>query len=115
MNFSDFRVCYVSSENVILYKSMREDKNMKTIRLILGIITVILFMVILLQSCAVGTANVINESSDMGGSAGFFLAILSLIDGVIAMATRSSAVGAFTAGGLYNCRIHWNGKCGCLY
>lgn len=74
---------------------------MKTARLILGIITVVLFIVILFQSCATGAVNAINNSNDIGGTAGLFVAFLSLIAGIIAIATRSSSIGAFVAGGFY--------------
>ena len=74
---------------------------MKTTRLILGIITIVLFMVIAFQSCAAGLVNSVNQSSDSGGMAGLFVAFLSLIAGIVAIAARSSAGGAFTAAGFY--------------
>lgn len=74
---------------------------MKTTRLILGIITIVLFVIILFQSCAAGMVNTVGKSSDAGGSAGIFVAFLSLIAGIIAVAARSSAGGSMTAGAFY--------------
>ena len=74
---------------------------MKTTRLILGIITIVLFVIILFQSCAAGIVNTVGKSSDAGGSAGIFVAFLSLIAGIIAVAARSSAGGSMTAGAFY--------------
>lgn len=74
---------------------------MKTARLIFGIITVVLFIIILFQSCAAGAVNSLTHSNDIGGTAGFIVAFLSLIAGIIAIATRSSASGVLTAGGFY--------------
>lgn len=74
---------------------------MKTTRLILGIITIVLFVIIAFQSCAAGVVNSINQSNDVGGGAGLIVAFLSLIAGIVAVATRSSVGGAYTSAGFY--------------
>ncbi|OQB14889.1 MAG: hypothetical protein BWY15_00703 [Firmicutes bacterium ADurb.Bin193] len=74
---------------------------MKTTRMIIGIISIVLFAVIAFQSCAAGLGNALEENNEMSGSAGFFLALCMLIAGVIAVAAKKSRGGAATAGGFY--------------
>lgn len=59
-------------------------------RLVIGILLMVLSMVVLFQSCAAGIVNTMEESSDMGGSAGFVLAILMIASGIVAVCTRNA-------------------------
>lgn len=74
---------------------------MKTTRLVLGIVTIVLFAIICVQSCAIGIVNSVNESSDVGGSAGFIVALLSLIAGIVGIVTRNGVGGGYVAAGFY--------------
>ena len=75
---------------------------MKTAKLVIGIISIVLFVVIMFQSCATGVVNVIsNETSDTSGGAGVLLALAMLIAGIIGIAARSSKGGGITAGVFY--------------
>jgi len=76
---------------------------MKTTKLVLGIISIVLFAIIALQSCAAGVGNALAENGEVSGSAGFLLAVCMLIAGIVGIATRNSKGrgGAFTAGGFY--------------
>jgi uncharacterized membrane protein (UPF0136 family) len=72
-----------------------------TAKLIIGIVTIVLFFLILLQSCAVGVGNALNESEDMGGSAGLLLGIFSLIGGIVGILMRNKSQGSIVAGAFY--------------
>ena len=54
-------------------------------RLVVGIILFVLSMFILFQSCATGLVNALEESSDVGGTAGILVVILMISTGVIAI------------------------------
>ncbi len=74
---------------------------MKTARLVIGIISMVLFVLITFQSCAAGVANTLSDNGEVSGSAGFFLAICMLVAGIIAVAARKSKTGSIVAGGFY--------------
>ena len=75
---------------------------MKTAKLIIGIISIVLFLVIIFQSCAVGVVNVIESNADdTSGSAGVLLAFMMLIAGIVGIASRKSKGGGITAGVFY--------------
>ena len=75
---------------------------MKTLKLILGIISFILSAFVLFQSCAAGIGNALEDNGEVGGSAGVILAICCIVAGIIAIVTRNSnGAGSFVAGGFY--------------
>lgn len=74
---------------------------MKTARMVIGIISMVLFLLITFQSCAAGISNTMNENGEAGGSAGVFLALFMLVAGIIGVAARNSAAGSITAGCFY--------------
>ncbi|SJZ47815.1 hypothetical protein [Garciella nitratireducens] len=75
---------------------------MKTSRLVIGIISIVLFLLIAFQSCAAGTANALEGNGEVSGSAGFLLAICMLIAGIVGIVTRNKGKGgAITAGCFY--------------
>lgn len=61
---------------------------MKVTKLVVGIIQIVLSLIILLQSCAVGIGNSMSNSNDAGGSAGFLVAILFMAAGIVYIVTR---------------------------
>ena len=88
---------------------------MKTFKLVGGILTIILSVLITLQSCAAGISNALDGNGEIGGTAGLFLAIMMMTGGIVMIASRGSekrggaiacmilfvlgaAVGAFGAG-----------------
>jgi hypothetical protein len=74
----------------------------KTTKLIIGIVSIALFMILIFQSCAAGVANAMNSNvTDSSGGGGVFLAFAMLIAGVVGIATRKSRGGGITAGALY--------------
>jgi len=74
----------------------------RTAKLIIGIISVILFFIIAFQSCAAGVVTALDGATDDASSgAGMFLAICMLIAGIVGIATRNSKGGGITAGVFY--------------
>ena len=61
---------------------------MKTWKLVSGILSIILFVVVTFQSCAAGISN-LQENGEVGGSAGVLVAIMLLAGGIVSIATRN--------------------------
>lgn len=57
---------------------------------VVGIISIVLFIVVTFQSCAAGIGNALSSNKEISGSAGLFLAILMLIAGIIAIISKVS-------------------------
>ena len=67
------------------------DTKMKVWKLVSGILSIVLFVLVAFQSCAVGVYNTIMESEEVSGSAGIIVAILMLAGGIVSIATRNAA------------------------
>ena len=63
---------------------------MKTWKLVSGILSIILFVVVSFQSCAVGIGNTLGETGEVGGSGGIVLSFLMLAGGIVSIATRNT-------------------------
>lgn len=63
---------------------------MKTWKLVSGILSIVLFVVVSFQSCAAGLGNVLSENGESSGSGGILVAILMLSGGIVSVATRKS-------------------------
>lgn len=75
---------------------------MKTTKLIMGIISIVLCAFVLFQSCAAGLSNALQENGESGGSAGVIVAFCLLVAGIIGIVTRNGKpAGAYVAGGFY--------------
>lgn len=74
---------------------------MKTTRMIIGIISIVLFILVSLQSCAAGVGNALQSNGEVSGSAGLILSICMLIAGIVGIAARASKGGAIVAGCFY--------------
>lgn len=74
---------------------------MKTGRLVIGIITIVLSVLVMFQSCAAGLANTLAETGEVSGSAGFILSLCFLIAGIVGIVTRKRKTGAIVAGSFY--------------
>lgn len=100
---------------------------MKTWKLVSGIISIVLVLFVLFQSCAAGMSNALEANGEFGGSAGVLLAILMLAGGIVSIATRNSvkkggsiamivlfgiaALFGFTGAGSYSDLNIWAGWC----
>ena len=63
---------------------------MKIWKLVSGILSIIFFALVAMQSCAVGVANTLEDSGEISGSAGILVAVLMLAGGIVSIATRGS-------------------------
>lgn len=63
---------------------------MKTWKLVSGILSIILFVLVTFQSCAVGLGNAISENGEVSGSGGVLVAVMMLAGGIVSIATRKS-------------------------
>ena len=59
-------------------------------RLVIGILSVVLFLFIALQSCAAGIGNFLSDNNAASGSAGLFTAIMFLAAGIVGVCTRNA-------------------------
>ena len=56
---------------------------MKTWKLVSGILSMILFIVVAFQSCAAGMVNALEENGGSSGSVGLLVAVLMLAGGIV--------------------------------
>ena len=75
------------------HRTTKMFSNMKTWKLVSGIISMVLFAFVTFQSCAIGIANTIEENGEISGSAGILVAILMLSGGIVSVAARNSKKG----------------------
>lgn len=59
-------------------------------RTVMGILSIILFLLIAFQSCAAGLGNALSENGEVGGSAGFLCAVNFLVVGLIVLVARKT-------------------------
>ena len=99
---------------------------MKTWKLVSGILSIVLFLIVGLQSCAAGISNTLEANGEVGGSAGVIVAIMLLSGGIVSIATRKGGTGGnialivlyglgalfgFTLAGSYGDLIIWSAWC----
>lgn len=70
---------------------MLEEKKMKTWKLVSGILSIVLCLFVLFQSCAAGLSNTMQGNGELGGTAGLIVAIMLLAGGIVSIATRKSS------------------------
>lgn len=67
---------------------------MKTAKLIIGIVSIVLTFLVLFQSCAAGIGDAMMNEGGTSGASGLLVAVIMLVAGIVAIATRSSRGGA---------------------
>lgn len=78
-------------ENIIQSEEKQElTPKWVTAKLILGIISMVLFILVAFQSCAAGLGNALSNNGEASGSFGFLVALNLFITGIIAVAARKS-------------------------
>lgn len=79
------------------------SSGLKTTRLVVNIVSMVLFVLILFQSCAAGVGNALMNNDDSSGSLGAVLAFCMLIAGIVGICTRNQSgnTGRYITGGLY--------------
>lgn len=63
---------------------------MKTWKLVSGILSIVLFLVVAFQSCAAGVVDAIAGQGGTSGGTGILVGILMLSGGIVSISTRSS-------------------------
>ena len=63
---------------------------MKTWKLVSGILSTVLFLVVMFQSCAAGLVDAIEGQGGTSGGAGMITGILMLAGGIVSIATRKA-------------------------
>ena len=58
---------------------------MKTWKLVSGILCIVLFVVVMFQSCAVGFMNTVEGSEEFSGTAGMIVAFMMLSGGIVSV------------------------------
>ena len=66
---------------------------MKTWKLVSGILSIVLFLIVGFQSCVVGAANSLEQNGEVSGSAGFIVAIMLLAGGIVSIVARKGSKG----------------------
>lgn len=101
---------------------------MKTTKLILGILTIVISCFVLFQSCSAGVANSLSENGESSGSGGALVSFLMLAGGITMIASRkngakggsiagviifglSALIGFATAGTVFKDLKVWAGLC----
>ncbi|WP_283608606.1 hypothetical protein [Faecalispora anaeroviscerum] len=75
--------------------------NMKTAKLVIGIVSIVLALLVLFQSCAAGVGAALADASDTSGGTGLLVALLYIVAGIVGIAARKSKGGAIAATILY--------------
>jgi len=71
---------------------------MKVWKLVSGILCMVFFAIVVLQSCAVGVVNSIDENTaDTSAAGGILLAVLMLAGGIVSVVTRKGGRGGSIA------------------
>ncbi|AEB75912.1 hypothetical protein [Clostridium botulinum] len=63
---------------------------MCSLKKVVGIISIILFLLITFQSCAAGVGNALSGTGETSGSSGMILAICMLVGGILALISKQS-------------------------
>lgn len=75
---------------------------MKTAKLTIGIVSIVLALIVLFQSCAAGIGSVLSENTgDTSGGMGMFVALLLIIGGIVGIVARASKGGTIAATIIY--------------
>lgn len=61
---------------------------MKVWKLVSGILSIILFVIVTFQSCAAGLSNALEANGEVSGTAGVMVAVLMLAGGIVSIASR---------------------------
>lgn len=80
-----------NAEKETVNVEIKKEKGTWSIgKLVIGTISIVLFVFIAMQSCAVGLGNAVLDSNDSSGTSGLLCAIMLLVAGIVGVATRNS-------------------------
>lgn len=63
---------------------------MKIWKLVSGIISAVIFIIVMVQSCAAGLINTLEENGGTSGTVGFICGVLILVGGIVSIVTSKS-------------------------
>lgn len=91
MKLSGSPTTTTSSQSTSVSKKKKSNgAPLATWKLVSGILSMILFIIVSLQSCVVGIGNAVFETGESSGGGGILLAILMLTGGIVGVSTRKS-------------------------
>lgn len=74
---------------------------MRTAKLIIGILSCVLVLIVMLQSCGASFVTAVDKTDDTSGAVGILFGVLLLAAGITAIAGRDSVGATIAAGALY--------------
>lgn len=57
---------------------------------VIGVISIVLFIIVVFQSCAAGLSNALKDTGEISGGAGLILAFFMLIGGILLLVSKTS-------------------------
>lgn len=63
---------------------------MRAWKLVSGILSIIIFVIVEFQSCAAGVVNALDENGGSSGTVGFLCGLLILAGGIVSIASRNA-------------------------
>lgn len=82
-------------------QAVQEKQTFQTGKLVIGIVSIVLSFWIIIQSCAAGFVNVVDETGSASGTMGMILSACWFVGGIVGIAARKSISGTFVAGGFF--------------
>lgn len=82
-----------SNANTVSNGSKAGGAPLATWKLVSGILSMVLFILVSFQSCAAGLGNALSNNGEVSGSAGIIVAIMLLSGGIVSVATRKGGKG----------------------
>ena len=79
-----------SENNGVPGNSAERGPKWVVARTVLGILSIILFVMVMFQSCAAGLGNALSDNGEVSGSAGFMCALNLLVAGLIVLVARKT-------------------------
>lgn len=93
MKLSGMASAAVSGAGTASHGTKDGSAPLATWKLVSGILSMVLFILVSFQSCAAGLGNAISNNGEVSGSAGVIVAIMLLAGGIVSVATRKGGKG----------------------
>lgn len=93
MKLSGTSSAAVSGAGTASYGGKDGSAPLATWKLVSGILSMVLFILVSFQSCAAGLGNALSNNGEVSGSAGVIVAIMLLAGGIVSVATRKGGKG----------------------
>lgn len=86
-----------AARRVMPQPEQKTSKNVKTWKLVSGILSIVLCFFVIFQSCAAGIGNALRETGDFSGTMGFIVSMMLMTGGIVSIASRNGGKGANVA------------------